>query len=359
MKPDEPNAASSAATEVEEVAEPVEVEELSTEQRDAWLESGDLPEKKSATKTPEASSASKPAAATDEGAGKDPESGTGKKNKTEERFQELLRDRKAEKERGDRLEAELADLRKKLDGGGDKKDDKKEASSAQEPKAPELPKRPRLADFDTHEAYEDAMDAYEKERDEYPAKKAAFDTWKASFEKNKADFEALNKRLKDHYTAVREKGKAIYEDFDKVGLGEIPVPEGESVERYLRDSEPEMAAHLLQYFGLNTDHLKEINGMTQRQAIKALEVIEELIAAEVTGGSKAPAKTTKKKNPDDKPAKREVTQAKAPPREVGGSGTAAGDEEEEALRVFGETGDPTRYMQVANRRDAEKKTRKK
>ena len=90
---DETIAASSTAT----VPQPVEVENLTGEQRTNWLKTGDLPAKAK----PEAPPASKPVEATDDkGADeKKAESGTAKpKPRTDERFQELLRERKEARE---------------------------------------------------------------------------------------------------------------------------------------------------------------------------------------------------------------------------------------------------------------------
>lgn len=331
------NAASSAAT---QVAEPVEIENLTDEQHSTWLKTGDLPAKpvegESATPKP-AVEAPKPDAD-----GKTPESGTGKNpgGDKERNWKELRESAKKEKERADRLEAELAEAKK---ASGAKKD---EPAKPQElppgPKEPEKPKRPRLAEFNTHDEYETAMDKYEQEMLEFPGKKAAFDSQKAAYEKGRSEFESHQQKLTDTWKTIAGKGREIYGDFDKVALApDLPLRENEPVERYLRDSEPDVAAHLLQYFGHKREDLARISALSSRQQYKELEALEKAVVEEIAG-----KKTSAKPSEQSQPPKR-VTAALAPPSEVGGKGTAPGDEEEAALR----DGDTDRYIALANKRD--------
>lgn len=357
---DEPNVASSAAT--TEVAEPVEVEDLNEEQHASWLKTGDLPTKETKTK-PEDSSTSKPAekAADDttDADGKIAESGTAKKGKTDERFQELLRERKEAKERADRLEAELAELRKKSEGGGDgKKADSSTAKPAvNQPAAPEKPKRPRLADFEEYEVYEAALDKYEEAMLEFPKKKADYEQHKAQFDKRLSEIQTRESKITETWKSIAEEGRKIYDkDWDKAAFEPtLPIVEGDPVERYLRDSEPATAAHMLQYLGLNKADLERINGLSARQQFKEMEALEQAISEELGTGSKTPAVTAKKKAPQQQSTVKRVSDSKKPPEELGGKGTAAGDEEEAALRHGTETGDYTRYHEIVNKREIARK----
>jgi hypothetical protein len=317
-------------TQVASIAEPVEVETLTDGQRDEWLKGG--------TDTiPAIETDKKAEPVTIEEKRVVPKQKT--PADTEKRFQEILKERKEATARADRLEAEVAELKK----GGEKKVEEKKVEAVAEVKEPERPKRPRRPDFSTDELYEAAMDKHEGELLEYPAKKAAFDSAKASFEKQQENFKTRQEKVTNAWKAIADKGRELYSDWDKVAFdANLPIVEHDPIERYLRDSEPEVAAHLLQYLGINRKDLDRISALSSREQFKEMEAIETALREELKLGGKV---ETKKDEP--KPETKKVTAALKPPSEVGGKGTSPEDEEEAALK----DGDVDRYIEVANKRD--------
>lgn len=330
---DEPIAASSAAV---EQSVPIAVEDFSDEQHATWLKTGELPAKpksgESATPKPADAAGEKKDASAD---GKTPESGTGTKNKTEERFNELLKDRKEAKERADRLETELAELRKKVDGGS--KDVKAESSTAnaEEPKAPERPKRPVFANFGSPEEFDAAMDKYETELLEHPAKESAFNAAKAQAEKSATEWKEREVKQQDRIKELREK----HPNFDELAkkATELTWEQGSPAAIWawkLQQSDPVKSVDFGFHFAQNPDEFKRIAALPWDEQMDALTKVVRSLGA-----------PPKKEEPPKKDI--ELTAAKKPPSEVGGKGTAPEDEEAAALKA----GDVDRYMHLANKRD--------
>jgi hypothetical protein len=327
--PDEKPAASSAA-----VLEPIEVEDLTPPQRDEWLKTGDRPakEQKEPAAKKEESAPSEPAADKD---GKKAESGTAK-NKTEERFQEILKDR-AE------LRRELDELKKKLEAP---RDEKKEAASsaaapAEKPTAPEKPKR---AAFASDEEYEKAYE------ETYLPKKKAFDDATAAFEKQQAEINERQKGLLGSWKGIADKGKEIYGEGDwrKVteSYKDFQIFAGDPFEVQLRSAEPEVAARFMQYMSLKPKDVERIMKLPIREQFKELDALETALREEL-GGKKAAEK--KEETPPKK--EKELTKAGKPPQEIGGTAATSEDEAEAALK----RGDGEAYRNIMNKREIDKR----
>jgi hypothetical protein len=323
---------------------PVEVEDLNDEQRDTWRKTGDLPVKPKA----EDSAPSKPVAAKP-ASEKKAESGTAKKKPDQEsNWRQLEADRNSYKTRAEALEKENAELKSKSPAQA-VPDEKKAASlaaSTAEPQAPERPKRPRLSDFTTNETYEAAMDKHEEAMLEYPAKRKAFDDAKSNFEKQRASLTERQQQVQEKWKAIESKGVEIYgkDEYAKIVKSQdLPIYQHDPVERFLRDCEPETAAHMLQYLGMKRKDLERIITLPAREQFRELEALESAMSEELTG-----TKPEAKKN---EPPKKEVTAAKKPPSEVGGKGVAAEDESEAALKA----GDVDRYIALENAKDIAKR----
>jgi hypothetical protein len=252
---------------------------------------------------------------------------------TEKRFQELLADRKKEKERADKLEADIAELKKVRA--------EVKTEPVAEIKEPERPKRPRRAEFASDELYEAALDKHETSLLEYPAKKAAFDAAKAENDKSKAAQDEFSKSQLAKWTSIKAKSEELFgADFWKEAQ---PLNFHPFVWNYLQDyADNEIVAKILNHFVEQPKELERINKLTAKEKTKALDEIESSLTEE--------HKEETEKKEDKKSDVKVITQAKKPPAEIGGRGSTPTDEEDAALEEYKKTGDSTRMRDLANRR---------
>jgi hypothetical protein len=256
---------------------------------------------------------------------------------TEKRFQELLADRKKEKERADKLEADIAELKK---GKAEVR-----TEPVAEVKEPERPKRPHRGEFASDELYEAALDNHETALLEYPAKKAAWDAAKAENDKSKAAQDEFTKKQVEKWAGIKAKSEELFgAEFWKKAQ---PLNFHPFVWNYLQDyADDEIVAKILNHFVEQPKELERINKLTAKEKTKALDEIEASFTEE------------KKEEKSEKKAEvKEITAAKKPPVVVGGRGSTPTDEEDAALEEYKKTGDSTRMRELANRRALAEKRR--
>lgn len=340
-------------------------DQMNDAQRSQWLRTGEHPEAKP------------PEAKTDEA--KESKGEKRETNRDEGRNWKFLRESKEraenetrkEREAREKAERERDEWKAKAEAASKPVEKKAETTTA-EPKEPERPKRPKLAEFPNDmNAYEAAMDKYDEAMLKYPAQKAAFDAAKADADKQTETAKERQQRVIDSWKTIGAKGKELYgEDWTKYAFAnDLPIIEHDPVERYLRDSEPEIAAHLLQYLGINRKDLERIAGLTSRQQFKELEALEEALRDELKIGGKVEAKTAptekeiaaakaetedkeEKAEAEEKPIRR-VSAAPKPPAEVGGKGTPT----EDPLRAAVASRNFEKFRDIANQRDIERRKR--
>jgi hypothetical protein len=324
---------------VAEETQHVEVENYTTEQRDKWIRTGVRPGDEEIKPKAGESATPKPVDAEKSAVEKNAESGTARRKPDQERNWKELREKAA---KADKLEKELAELKagKTTEAPKDEKTAASLAAPSSGPQPPERPKRPKLAEFKDVPEWETAMEKYEDELLTYPAKKQAFDDAKANFDKQQTLLNEKNKAVNDAWAKITEKGREIYgEDGWKKAITEsnLPIYQHDPVERFIRDSEPETAAHLFRYFSLKRADLERIIALPARQQFKELEALETAMQQELG-----------KAEPEAEPPTKEVTAARKPPSEVGSKGTSpSGDPALAALK----RGDQEGYRKIMNDRD--------
>jgi hypothetical protein len=318
------------------VVEPKEVFDLTPAERENWLKTGDRPAKP----VKDDSATSKPAEQPN-GAGKKAESGTAKEPDEERNWKQLRETAKQAKERADRLEAEIAELRK----AGGKKDEKPaESSTAAPAEKPQAPVKPKRADFASDEEYEKAYE------EKYLPEKRAFDTATAAYEKQQSEITERQKGLLGSWKGIADKGKELLGegDWKKVtdAYNEFQIFAGDPFEVHLRGSEPDIAARFMQYMSLKPADVKRIIKLPLREQFKELDALETALRAEL-GKSAAPLKS------EEKPLKKEkeITAAGKPPSEPGGQAATAEDEADAALK----RGDGESYRRIMNEREIAKR----
>lgn len=314
---------------------PVEVFDLTPEQRETWLKTGDRPAKP----VKEESAPSEPV--------KKAESGTAKQDKTaEEKAAEKDRNWKQLREKADRvdtLEAELAELRK----AGGKKDEKSaESSTAVPAEKPQAPVKLKRADFASDDEYEKAYE------EKYLPEKRAFDTATAAFEKQQAEITERQKGLLGSWKGIADKGKELLgeADWKKVtdAYNEFQVFAGDPFEVHLRGAEPEIAARFMQYMSLKPGDVKRIIKLPLREQFKELDALESALRTEL-GKAAAPPKSETTEKPPKK--EKEITAAGKPPSEPGGQAATTEDEADAALK----RGDGESYRRIMNEREMSKR----
>ena len=317
----------------------IPLEKLSDEQRYAWLKTGDVPREEIQPSSDD-SATSKPGAKSD---AKAAESGTAKQSKSstaDKNWRELESDRNRERERAERAEARLKDLE-----AGKPGDKESEAKVSAIPERPEAPVKPKRADYESDELYEKAYE------EEYLPKKQAFDDATKTFDKH---MEQINKRIgavNEKWKGIKVEGEKLYgsDGWDKAAKAfEELVYQGDPFEVYIRESEPLIGAHFLQYMSLKPKDVERILALPVGQQWKEFNAIEQAMREELE------LDETKPKAEEPKPKIKVVSSALPPPAVVGGTGTTPEDEEKAALRES-KNGNPGPYMALMNRRDAAKR----
>jgi hypothetical protein len=299
----------------------VPVEQLNSDQRDKWLLDGTLPTveaKPEASSTSDAPKVELSESAPDSETGKpsaEAAAGEKKPKNAESRIQELVAERRAEKERADRLESELAALK-----SGKKPDVKAEAEPSTALKAPEKPKRPKLEEFEHFEQYEAAQETYDTALVEYAEQLADHKAEvKQAEAKAKAEAEEADKSQKQLAAELNKKiDKAIerHPDFKEKlrsakHLGNIR--EGSLVDRAILGRE--LGAEMLYHFATNEADLTRILALDAIDQGAELKKLESQLSK---AGTSAPTK---------------VSSAPGPLTEVGGKGATPEDESLAALKA--------------------------
>lgn len=310
-------------------AEPIEVEQLNDEQRESWIKDGTLPESKPEIKPQSDESApSKPGEAEKPDA-KSAESGTASKTKKEKPDQE--RNWRALESRAEKAEREVAELK-----AATKPAETKAAPSPADStiKPPEKPKRPDITQFKTTAEFDLAMDKYDQEMGDFSAKNRAFEDAKAQHEKKQVEIQEFNKKVEERWKGMVTKSQELHDDFDTIALSPelaSQIIAGSPIDEWVLQSD--VGAEMLYFLGQNKEELKRIASLSRPAQHRELAKLEEKLLT-----------------PEEKPKPKLVTSALPPPKDIGGKGAAAEDEEKEALRKAAD-GDPTAYMELANKRD--------
>lgn len=324
--------------------EPIEVEDFTEAQRDAWQRTGELPAKEIKPSEKEESATSKKDAVKKDDAA--PSKAAKEKPTKEENFRTLEADRNRERERANGLEARI----KALESGKTDVKQSAESSSAliEKPAAPAKPKR---VDFASDEDYEKAYEA------EYLPKKLAFDAATKTFEKQMEAINSRHQSLNEKWKGIKAEGEKLYgEDGWKKAADafeEHAIFSGDPFEVYVRESEPVISAHFMQYMSLKPKDVERITKLPPGKQWAELYAIETAMREELKLDAAAPP-TEKAKDADEKPRPKLVSSSLPPPREVGGKGTASEDEETVALREAA-AGNPQPYMDLTNRRELAKR----
>lgn len=289
-------------------AEPKEVYDLTAEERDVWLKTGDRPAKDSSLTKGDSTPPPPVKESADSGLAKPQKSAEEKEAEKEKNFKNL-------RDKADRLEAELAELKKTASG---KKEEVKVEAPTEKPQAPAKPKR---AEFASDEEYEKAYE------EKYLPEKRAFDTATAAFEKQQAEITERQKGLLGSWKGIADKGKELLgeADWKKVtdAYNEFQVFAGDPFEVHLRGAEPDIAARFMQYMSLKPADVKRIIKLPLREQFKELDALEAALRTEL-GKAAAPAKSETTEKPPKQP--KELTSAGKPPSEPGGQAATAEDD---------------------------------
>lgn len=311
---------------------------MNDQQRSRWELTGELP----TTEDPATSDAPKEetSEAKPNGQAKsEPESGTGKEAKQDEpaggkgsEAQKRIRE----------LVAEKKELERKLAEASGSKTDVKPAEAESSPakeakpgdlKAPEKPKRPKLAEFDRIEDFEAAQDKYADEFEAYMDAKEEFRTKereaKAAEQAKLSEVDKARKAQEEEWTRKVDTAVKRYPDFEKTVTEAAhlkKIGNGSLVDKAILNREH--GTDLLYHFAKNPADLQRV------LAMDAIDQGAELKKIELTL-SKAPAPKRHSEVPN-------------PPREVGGKNAAPADVIESAAKE----GDYATYEREMNARDA-------
>lgn len=323
--------------------EVIHPEKMNEKQRDRWLLTGEHPEVKEIKPKVAASApapASKEVPASQTGGEEQPRQAS---KKAADRVQELLQERHELREKLKKLEA--APKAESQPAAA------KPTVQANEPAPPEKPKHPDLLQFKTTAEYELAMERYDQAMEAYSAKKAAFETAKKQSEENQAKLEAGLKvsweRVQTKYPDAKDKSAPII-----IALieNQAAMPQ---VTWFLNNTE--ILPDLLYAMGgqFKVDEFIELGRTNPAKAIRVLAMMEKDILDELAKPVKA---EEEKPEPVEEIVPREpkkVSQAPAPPREVGGQASAVEDPIKSAVarRDFGS------FRETANQRDFQRKSR--
>jgi hypothetical protein len=288
----------------------------SPEEYATWQKTGDLPlpEKTDAPSKPADSTPAPPAEAVSTDTSSPAASEPAKKDKTEQRFQELLADRAKERERANKLERELAALRATPPA-----DVKAESSPA--------PATDPEPDPDDTSKYPDgAYDRkYFKDQAAWEARqvlRAERETAAQAAKREQAEARAheQSRQWAERVSAAREK----YPDYDAKAFAATEIAQGSPIDVWVMESP--QGAELLYHLQTHPEDIRRI------AALPAVHQVRELVLLE-TKLQPAPAKT--------------ITDAPAPPRTLGDRTTANADAVARAIA----NKDPGAYIDEMNRRE--------
>lgn len=301
---------------------------------DEWRMSGKLPAAKDDSaasdenETPNTDDSATSSDTADTAAASAAAATAGKKGKTKEdterRFQELLADRKRDRERIAELERTQTAPPKPATTPAPQP---AAAAAAVEPE-------PKIDDVDAkgepkYKTLADYLAAARKwDRDQTLAEVDKRTTAKQQETARTEHLRVIHENWQTKVTAARTK----YADFEKVAFADdLPIKEGSVTDAFVLDSEH--GADVLYHLGQHRDELVALSKLNPLRQARALFAIEQKFAK--------PAATPAKK----------VTDAPRPPHEVNGGGRTAPDELEQAVK----DGDEAAYFASANRRDVSRR----
>lgn len=307
-----------------------------------WRQTGKMPEAKLAeSKSKEESTPSKSAAETAEKTAPDSETGKHQektRNNAETRLNEILRDLKD----AGLSPSELKTFRREAKAAA-------EAQPKVEPertaKPAEAPKRPKLADFDTYDQFDEALDTWNANRSKEEAKRAVDEY------RSQQASEAQTRELQGQVDAATKRygadaGKIISNAASEI-VGDQSI--NPAVAAILQGSD--VLTDVLYTLGSKPEDLAEFVALAKSKpgaAIRKVVLIEQLVREELAGSAskEAPVRGEDGKFQKTTPEPK-ITKAPPPPKEVSGHGAAPPDEVETAAS----SADFRRYRDAANRRD--------
>lgn len=285
-----------------------------------WQKTGELPKPTGElidTSKPAEIDAAKPAEqATSTDARTPAASEPAKKDKTEQRFQELLKERAKERERADRLERELAALKTPTPPV--------DATPAVSSAAPATDPEPNPDDLTKYP--DGAYDRkYFKDQAAWEARqviKAERETAAQAAKQQRTDATAREKARAwaDRVTAAQAK----YQDFDAKAFGPTEIEAGSPIDVWVMESE--QGAELLYHLQSHPEEVRRIAALPAVHQVRELARLEDKLVP-------APAKT--------------ITDAPAPPRTLGDRTTAHADAVARAIA----NKDSGSYIDEMNRRE--------
>ncbi len=290
-----------------------EVEKLTTDERQEWLKSGDLPSDKPA-ETP----AEKPPEKKETPA-EEPE---------QSRFEKPASKEKKPTQMGyGELRARVADLEAQL-----------ASRTAREPEAPPAPKveakppekvrvKPTPSDKDdkgqakyaTYEDYLEDLADYKAEQKIVALEK------KMGEDDAKRTVEAQQKQVTMRWQEQVDAARAKHADFMEVALdSKLPIPPGSAVEQWVLDSD--IGTEILYHLAKHPDELKAIHAMPPVKAARALTILEaELSDSPAPPPEPAPASAAKRVTSAPPPAHEVGNRQRAPDYDPAAEALAEGD----------------------------------
>ena len=159
----------------------------------------------------------------------------------------------------DRLTRENEMLRQQLVEAAKPRPAEKPPATAQ-PKPADAPGKPRLADFETLEAYQEALTDWKIDKREAKTRAEAV----------QAAARTEAEKIQTAWSSSEETARAVHPDYDEV-LQSIPAPTGPGVQAARQALlEEEAGAEILYYLGTHLDELKRIAGLQPVAAVKAI-----------------------------------------------------------------------------------------
>lgn len=318
-----------------------DLEALSPEEYDTWLQKGTLPVKDSPKKEASATSNDDPVESPEPSAGDDEhKEGTIPDHKpkrgAESRKQELAAEIQS-------LLKQRAELRREIEtsGKGERKAEPPPAPKEAKPEVkPEVkaPVKPKLDDFETYEEFDAARETYFEQLTEFKAREAV------RIEREAREAAETEMRERDSKAKVAESwnqkvtdAKDRYEDFETVAFSD-KVPLNQAAMDFVLNSDA--GADVLYKLGKNPTEAARIASLDAMGTMRELARIELSLSGT--------------RQPTTQPTTKKITGAKPPPKDIGGYAKTGDDEVVSALKA----GDAGRYIELMNQRDAARLVRR-
>src|ERR1700684_918352 len=189
--------------------------------------------------------------------------------------------------------------------------------------------------YQTWEEYEDALLEWRAEKDRATSKQAS-EKEQLTTEKQKLEQES-QKQLRSRADEARKK----YTDFDAKALDPtLKIPQGSVLATWIMDPTNEQGMEIAYHFGTHRDELDKFNAMTPFQQARELTRLEDKLSKS-TEAPEAKASDVKVIAPT------KITKAPPPAKEVGGRGSASGNEEDGLVG----SGDFRAYKRVVDKKE--------